>query len=94
MVSEVEHFLGVVSAKLQIHCLSKTVSLVSISHRNVSDFAMYVDAKVNSIRLNMRTWEQMMEANIQDIDIHSPYVRPALDHRIHASRFASTSSRK
>lgn len=60
MVSEVEHFIGIISGKLRIHCLSKKVDISSVSHSNIRNFALYVDGKVNGIRLNMRTWEQMM----------------------------------
>lgn len=61
MVSEVEHFVSVFFSKLKIRCLSNVIELSSVSSRQVSDFALYVDGKVNKVRLNMRTWEKMME---------------------------------
>ncbi len=64
MVSEVIHVTGIFTAKLRIRCISNEIELTSYAQRNVRDFATFVDAKVNSIRLNMRTWEQMMESAI------------------------------
>lgn len=62
MVSEVEHFTGIFMARLRIHCLSKQIELSSFAQQSVRDFAVHVDTRVNDMRSNLRTWEQMMEA--------------------------------
>lgn len=63
-VSEVEHYMGPIAAKLRIHCLSKDFEISSLKHHNIQAFAIYVDQKVNQIRLNMHnvtTWSQMLD---------------------------------
>jgi hypothetical protein len=61
MVSEVEHRMGIFTARLRLRCLSNNLEITSLSQKNIRAFAMFIDAKVNKIRLNMRTWEEMIE---------------------------------
>ncbi len=66
MVSEVEHYIGPMAAKLRIHCLSKSFEFTSLKADTVRMFAIHVDKKVNQTRLNMsnvQTWSQMLDAN-------------------------------
>ena len=62
MVSEVEHYLGPVMAKLRIHCLSKSFEVKSIHHGNVQAFAIYVDQTANQARRDLNAqqmgWSQ------------------------------------
>ena len=66
MVSEVEHYLGPVGAKLRIHCLSKSFEIKSLHHDAVQTFAIYVEQTANQYRLqagvNNATWQQAVEA--------------------------------
>ncbi len=68
MVTEVEHYMGIFTAKLKIHCLTTDLELTSIQKANIQTFAIYVDQRVNKIRLNMKNvtaWSQMMDAGMQ-----------------------------
>ena len=62
MVSEVEHFIGILTARLRIHCLSRQIELRSFSQQNVADFAFHVDGRVNEMRANSRSWRHMVES--------------------------------
>jgi len=64
MVSEVEHYMGPIMAKLRIHGLSKSIELSSLHHSSVQSFAIHVEKIANQMRLNMsnvNTWSQMMD---------------------------------
>jgi len=63
MISEIEHYLGPLTAKLRIHCLSNDFEITSLRYSNIQSFAIYVDQKVNQTRLNMsnvNAWSQML----------------------------------
>ncbi len=77
MVSEVEHYLGPLAAKLRIHCLSKSFEFSSLRHQIVQSFAIHVDQKVNQIRLNMRnvtTWSEMLDQT--KVEVPQPATHP------------------
>ena len=71
MVSEVEHYLGPLAAKLRIHCLSKSFEVKSLNHSSVQAFAIYVEQTANQFRLRMsgaaNTWSQMVNASKPDL---------------------------
>ncbi len=66
-ITDVEHYLGPLAAKLRIHCLgNKSFELTSFQHRNIQAFAIHADQKANQLRLNMRNvgmWSQMIETD-------------------------------
>lgn len=80
MISEVEHRTGFIMAKLRIRCLSNEINLSSLSQKTVREFARYVDTKVNNMRLNMRSWDEILESANQGSN-NSSYLRPMTSRR-------------
>jgi hypothetical protein len=64
MVSDVEHFLGILTARIKVHCISGTIELTSLSHHQVRAMAVFVDARINELRQSRAIWAQMTQQQI------------------------------
>ena len=93
MISQVEHYLGPMFAKLRIRSLSNACEFTSIHASDVQSFANHVDRRVNKIRLNMqnvRDWSQMLDSGVSDAQAMPEAVAPALGRPVSAASASPT----